>query len=332
MGDPDEPIDPADLVYGYGYKHEAMGERAPWWWWLWEEVFLNPIHEKLRKQELKEAKVSKVGGLEIDPFSGPFNLSLQVRSNLFVFATMVYLYYRSIAKPTFDLNPFCVDPSGALGLVFIACFAATRRRTYLIYAVNPFRDVVLSAMQWIDPSLALRDERAELIRDTISALLQLACGLVALLYVVPQPMGRGTRWRRLVPFLEAEGRSQKVLTRILVITAMIGPIVMFVVGHEMGYLNITDNYMALKIAMVIPLGMSEEISWREVVLQDTNNAIAALVWGTDHLVGGEGMSNPYLYGLVAVIYGFLLGILSPYRFPRYFSHASVEFVMMNSLI
>ena len=44
------------------------------------------------------------------------------------------------------------------------------------------------------------------------------------------------------------------------------------------------------------------------------------------------MSNPYLYGLVAVIYGFLLGILSPYRFPRYFSHASVEFVMMNSLI
>ena len=69
-----------------------------------------------------------MGGLEIDPFSGPFNLSLQVRSNLFVFATMVYLYYRSIAKPTFDLNPFCVDPSGALGLVFIACFAATRRR------------------------------------------------------------------------------------------------------------------------------------------------------------------------------------------------------------
>lgn len=27
MGDPDEPIDPADMVYGYGYKHEEMDGR-----------------------------------------------------------------------------------------------------------------------------------------------------------------------------------------------------------------------------------------------------------------------------------------------------------------
>ena len=99
--------------------------------------------------------------------------------------------------------------------------ATTTDRTYLIYAINPFRDVVLSAMQWLDRGLSLRNERSELIRDTISALLQLACGLVALLYVEPQPMGRGTKWRRLVPFLETEGRSLKVPSAVSVLSARI---------------------------------------------------------------------------------------------------------------
>lgn len=53
---------------------------------------------------------------------------MQARQYLFVAATVAYLYYRSIAKPTFDLNPFCVDPSVAWGFVFVACFAVTRRR------------------------------------------------------------------------------------------------------------------------------------------------------------------------------------------------------------
>ena len=66
---------------------------------------------------------------DADPFGGPFNLSLATRNNIFVAATIGYLYYRSIAKPTFDLNPFCVDPSDIWGLVFIASFAVTKRRS-----------------------------------------------------------------------------------------------------------------------------------------------------------------------------------------------------------
>ena len=66
---------------------------------------------------------------ETDPFGGPFNLSLTTRNNIFVAATMGYLYYRSIATPTFDLNPFCIDLGDIWGVVFIACFVVTRRRS-----------------------------------------------------------------------------------------------------------------------------------------------------------------------------------------------------------
>ena len=86
-----------------------------------------------------------------------------------------------------------------------------------------------------------------------------------------------------------------------------------------------------KLLLALLLGVSEEVSWREAFLEDTSNFSQAFVWGVNHLVVGEGMSNPWLYGFVAFIYAYLLGV-SRLRAVRYANHSAIEYLIMDNLV
>lgn len=280
-------------------------------------------------------RVDRIPEIDIPPKDSPDD----ERFFIFGFATVAYLWYRSQAAATFDLNPFCLQWNDLWGLLFIACFVWTRRATYLIYSVNPIRDLILVAIQWQNPSMASRDYQTELYRDIISAVVQLSIGLLVLHKVRKQPIGKGTKWADLIPgYPDTEAvSSTRRLTFMVIILALSTPFIFFVGAEIIRYdLYLSDSKLSevmLKLCMAVPLGMSEEVSWREVVLRDSNNSLAAVIWGLDHLVAGEGeISNPYLYGIAAVSYAFTMGFIRLYKIPRYFNHASVEFIALQSLI
>ena len=92
-------------------------------------------------------------------------------------------------------------------------------------------------------------------------------------------------------------------------------------------------YHGYKILLAIPLGISEEVSWREAHLEDTNNLYQALVWGLNHLVVGEGMSSPWLYGFITLVFAFALGLVpKKFRAARYWVHVMIEYFVMDNLV
>ena len=254
---------------------------------------------------------------------------------LLVLLSVGYLWYRSNSLATFDETPFLLQLNDIWGLVFLLAFAVTRRVTYLIYAINPIRDLVLASAEYVVPALAARDWNEEMARDILPAWLQHGIGLASLHYIRKQPIGRGTELGKLVPFADSDGPAVRNVTFWLLVVALSTPAIFVCVLAYVGDItarNMVWYRIILKLCLSIPLGMSEEICWREVVLLDTNNVIQTLVWGIDHVVSGEGYPlNKYLYGVVACTYGFALGVMHHYRLPRFFNHTMVEFLCIGLL-
>ena len=71
---------------------------------------------------------------------------VELENNWHLFFAVIcscYFVYRSQGKPTFTTAPFSVGLNDAWGVLFLAAFAVTRRRTYLVFLINPLRNVLL---------------------------------------------------------------------------------------------------------------------------------------------------------------------------------------------
>ena len=263
------------------------------------------------------------------------NVLIKVLSThaVLIVSTCVYFVYRARGSPTFTKEPFQVKPNDAFGLFFLAAFLFTKRGVHLIYAINPARNVFLLAIQTIFPSLSASGiAEVEFQRDVVSAAFQLSFAYSVLTFVRLCPIGKeGSQIRKAVPF--ASTRANVILDRFFTALFFVSSGILFFLGLR----NHTENFTQLgknhgyKILLSILLGISEEVTWREATLRDTNNTIQAIIWGVNHLVVGEGMNSPVLYGVVSFVYAFALGA-SQLKSARYANHVGIEYFIMDNLI
>ena len=109
----------------------------------------------------------------------------------FFAVTALYVFYRSQGSPTFcspTCDPFSLSLNDFWGLLFVATFLATGKRFYLVYAINPLRNLVLVALQAAIPELAVSSPLAEFQRDIVSAFLQLGLGLCIVFALPSRPI------------------------------------------------------------------------------------------------------------------------------------------------
>lgn len=254
--------------------------------------------------------------------------------------TVVYFVYRSQEISIFTPAAFELRWQDSAGLLFALSFLMTRKPSYLIYAINPFRNVLLVMLQAIFPELSERRTNPEYYRNICSASIQLCCGCAIWFFTTPQPIGDGTSWALQMPCLDGpclrERRPcfQKWFIRVVNSLLLLTGIAATVIALE----EQTDSFRTLhtedhgwKIILSIVLGISEEVSWRSVYMADNNNSIQAFTWGMNHVVAGTGIDNPWVYGIVSAAYAFLLGV-SPSVGLRCFNHAAVEYFVIDNLV
>eukprot|EP00439_Symbiodinium_sp_Y106_P077301 s767_g16.t1 len=286
----------------------------------------------------------------------PQQLKDRLAMGWYLATTVVYFVYRSQELSIFTPHAYTVRPIDAIAcLLFVGSFLP---RSYLIYAINPFRNVVLVALQEMFPLLSETRVNPEYYRNIASASVQLLCGLAILAFTKPQPIGSGKSWALQVPCLDAacclqhRSRWKKgvacTVNILLLVTAIaataiaLESLTCFPFQAHVRYsgtaarvsLNGTMTTLqgwdhGLKIIFSVLLGISEEVSWREVYMADNNNSLQAFTWGMNHVVAGTGMDNPLVYGLVSGSYAFLLGI-TDFRSLRYFHHAAVEYFVIEA--
>mmetsp|Transcript_37763 Transcript_37763/g.85177 ORF Transcript_37763/g.85177 Transcript_37763/m.85177 type:complete len:366 (+) Transcript_37763:1-1098(+) len=244
-----------------------------------------------------------------------------------------YFVYRSRGSPTFTHHAFRLKPNDAWGILFAIMFGITRRASYLVYAINPFRNLVLVALQEMFTNLQVEETGPEFWRDIISTVVQLSSALLIKRLVAPKPIGLGTQVTRAMPF--ASDFAHRLLSLIFTAVFVISALVMVFLGakqHTDDFANYGfSDFHGRKIVLAVLLGTSEEVTWREAYLDDNNNFLQAFTWGMNHLVVGEGMDNPFVYGLVSFLYAFVLG-LSEYRLARYSNHSAIEYLIMDNLV
>ncbi|CAE7223168.1 unnamed protein product [Symbiodinium natans] len=254
--------------------------------------------------------------------------------------TVVYFVYRSQELSIFTPHAYELQPSDAIGLLFVASFLVARKPSYLIYAINPFRNVILVGLQEVFPILSETRPNPEYYRNIASATVQLLCGLAILAFTTPQPIGTGTSWalqvwglgfRALLRLCQSFAPAgAKTVNTLLLLTAVAATVSALEKQSE-SFTNFMSEDHGLKIIFSVLLGISEEVSWREVYMADNNNSLQAFTWGMNHVVAGTGMDNPLVYGLVSGGYAFLLGA-TDFRSLRYFHHAAVEYFVIDNLV
>jgi len=271
----------------------------------------------------------------------PQQLKDRLAMGWYLATTVVYFVYRSQELSIFTPHAYTVRPIDAIAcLLFVGSFLVTRKPSYLIYAINPFRNVVLVALQEMFPLLSETRVNPEYYRNIASASVQLLCGLAILAFTKPQPIGSGKSWALQVPCLDAacclQHRSRwkkgvACTVNILLLVTAIAATAIALEKQSEGFTNFMSEDHGLKIMFSVLLGISEEVSWREVYMADNNNSLQAFTWGMNHVVAGTGMDNPLVYGLVSGSYAFLLGI-TDFRSLRYFHHAAVEYFVFDNLV
>ncbi|CAJ1340328.1 unnamed protein product [Effrenium voratum] len=253
---------------------------------------------------------------------------------------MVYFVYRSQEPSIFTPMAFELRWADLTGLLFVLSFAVTRKPSYLIFAINPWRNVILVGLQGLFPILRETQTNPEYYRNILSASVQLLSGLCILAFTKPQPIGLGTIWQKQVPCFEIECLetrksclekwTQRVVNFLLVVSGILAT-ALALEKQSAGFSDFMSEDHGWKIIMSVVLGISEEVSWRQVFMADNNNTLQAWVWGMNHVVAGTGMDDPLTYGLVSGAYAFLLGI-SRFISLRYFHHAAVEYFVIDNLV
>ena len=362
--------------------------------------------------------------------------SLTAQRIVWLIVSTCYFLYRARGKPTFTLEAFSIGENDLWAILFVVAFVSTRRRMYLVYAINPLRNLLLLAMQaaTIDPprinSSAFTEEapEAEFKRDIASAAIQLGSGLViacglaahaknicidwssptlgstlpgwccvvcrrcqghhghmpleqeqqhhhhqqqqqqqekeeeqddkrlAAPAALPQDDdddeidpedparaiggrgGAGDRqslllgvWLRVGASLSTCWGKTKFAVAVILLLQTVGLTLFAMNTHTCGFSSLTTRNHGYKVVLSILLGVSEEVSWREAYMGDSDNLLQAFVWGMNHLVVGEGMSSPVLYGLVSFLYAFILGMCDS-KVIRYGSHAAIEYFVISNLV
>ena len=248
-------------------------------------------------------------------------------------SSIVYFVYRSQGSPTFTKYPFEVKPNDMFGLFFIFMFLLTKKATHLIFAINPARNVFMVLLQSIFRRLDISGETTEeYIRDVISAAFQLTLAYSIRRFCVLRKIGKNTGWEHRVPYASAHlnKTADKIISFILCASAIV-LVVLSLKKHTENFTSLGQPYHGFKVALAVLLGISEEVTWREACLDDSNNAAQSFIWGMNHLVVGEGMDNPFVYGFVSLVYAFALGVCKT-RWMRYLHHASIEYFIMDNLI
>eukprot|EP00440_Ansanella_granifera_P052682 gb/GFBE01057121.1/.p1 GENE.gb/GFBE01057121.1/~~gb/GFBE01057121.1/.p1 ORF type:complete len:364 (+),score=70.56 gb/GFBE01057121.1/:1-1092(+) len=249
--------------------------------------------------------------------------------------TCCYFVYRNQAPSMFTPAAFRFSWNDAWGLLFLAAFVVTRRASCLVYAINPVRNLIMVAAQSLVPNWQESRVNPEFYRNIASACIQLSCALLMKLLVKPQPIGAGTAFAERTPCCDEkkprlQRYSRHLMTALLGITA-VGAIALAARKQTDEFADWLSEDHGLKILMSLVLGISEEVTWRDVYMADNNNCLQAFTWGMNHLVAGEGMSNPWLYGAVSGGYAFALGV-TEYRAVRFLNHAAVEYFVIDNLV
>lgn len=258
----------------------------------------------------------------------------------YVLMTMLYFVYRSQEESIFTPKAFSLRWNDLVGLIFIVSFLLTRKPSYLVYAINPFRNVVMILLQTIWPRMKAEETNPEYYRNISSASIQLCSACAIWFLTTPQPIGVGTRWALEMPCLDTSclrGRMsclKKWLTRVvnfLLIATGIAAVLMALEKQTHGFHSLHTEDHGWKIILSVVLGVAEEGTWRNVYMADNNNSMQAFTWGVNHIVAGTGMNNPWVYGVVSGSYAFCLGV-TPYVTLRFFHHAAVEYFVIDNLV
>lgn len=264
----------------------------------------------------------------------------------FLFGIPLYEFYRSRGAPTFELTPFSLSYNDLFGLSFLLLFLLTRRPSYLVFAINPARNGLLKALQASVPHLRLEEVNPEFYRNIVSSSFQLLSAFAIAMLATPRPiafkflLGREAQIN-CVPS-KGEGRFASVcensaknrfgiIVAALLVSAGVGCTVYALIRHTDNFTDWLSEDHGLKIILALLLGVSEEVTWREACMNDTNNLVQAAIWGLNHFVVGEGMDDPLVYGIATFGYAWALGVC-PYRLPRYFSHVAIEYLVMDNLV
>ena len=253
---------------------------------------------------------------------------------LFSAVTVAYFVYRSQGAPTFTLEPFTVRANDLYGALFFAAFVLTRRRAYLVYAINPMRNGVLVCLQYASPGGALATEtvQSEFWRDVLSAAFQMLCGGIIAYSLLARPFAPTLRHLldtgSAAPTKHTPAHKRNVD---FLLYFQAGACFCYALSQHTTGFTVYDSLIWWKFLLAVVLGVAEEITWREAFMADTSWTLQAFVWGVNHLVVGEGMSSPWLYGLLAALYAMVLGSTED-RYARYASHIAIEFVVMDRLI
>lgn len=254
----------------------------------------------------------------------------------YVLMTLLYFVYRSQEKSIFTPEAFQLRWHDLVGVLFLLSFLLLRKPSYLVYAINPFRNVVLVAFQLFFPRLRDPETNPEYYRNILSASIQLCTATAIWWCTTPQPIGSGTCWKAEMPCLEKSRRSclKKWLKRfvnLLLVTTGVAAVAIALEKQTDHFRTLHTEDHGWKIIFSVLLGMAEEVTWRTVYMADNNNSIQALTWGINHIVAGTGMKNPWLYGLVSGSYAFCLGV-TPYVTLRSFHHSAVEYFVIDNLV
>eukprot|EP00434_Breviolum_minutum_P003172 symbB.v1.2.002791.t1/scaffold150.1/size295742/10 len=113
----------------------------------------------------------------------------------YVLMTLLYFVYRSQEKSIFTPEAFQLRWHDLVGLLFLLSFLLLRKPSYLVYAINPFRNVVLVAFQLFFPRLRDPETNPEYYRNILSASIQLCTATAIWWCTTPQPIGSGTCWK-----------------------------------------------------------------------------------------------------------------------------------------